>query len=229
MALPCESRGIIVAATWPFQWFFFTFFILLYASRHIVWRKGVYRVDYRQWRCSPPFASLQVSRGGILLARNDGLKTLSCSRYVTTVFHGRFWLVVFDMLVPFKGKRVKPWETIESLRQSSIAFADALDSKSCTYFPYKYSMSQWTQQWWLLFNCSSHYSWNTDVSMENHLSYAQWGSSIRTWCCIQSPNPGMDFVPISSLLCSLATQAVSKGCQSLSSSFIEWRLWIWCD
>jgi hypothetical protein len=27
--------------------------------------------------------SLWVSRGGILLARNDGVITLSCSRYVT--------------------------------------------------------------------------------------------------------------------------------------------------
>jgi hypothetical protein len=26
---------------------------------------------------------LQLSRGGISLARNDGVKTLSCSRYVT--------------------------------------------------------------------------------------------------------------------------------------------------
>jgi hypothetical protein len=47
----------------------------LYA-RHIVWWKGVFRVDYRWCRCSPPFASLQLSRGGISL-------TLSCSRYVT--------------------------------------------------------------------------------------------------------------------------------------------------
>jgi hypothetical protein len=156
----------------------------------------------------------------------------------TTVFRSRFWLAVIDMLVPFtclwpcphvKGKWVKPRETIESLRYNSIAFADALDSKSCAYFPYKYSMSQWTRQWWLLFNCTSHSSWSTDVSMENHLSYAQWGSNIRMWCCIQLSNPAMDFVPISSLLCSLVTQAVSKGCRSLSSSFIEQRLWIWCD
>jgi hypothetical protein len=46
-----------------------------------------------------------------------------------------------------------------------------------------------------------------------HLSYAQWGSGIRMWCCIQSSHPAMDFVPISSLLCSLVTQAVSKGLQ----------------
>jgi hypothetical protein len=30
-------------------------FSLLYA-RHIVWSKGVYRVDYRRCRCSPPCA-----------------------------------------------------------------------------------------------------------------------------------------------------------------------------
>jgi hypothetical protein len=138
----------------------------------------------------------------------DGGGTVTGCANCTTVFCGRFWLAVVDMLVPFtclwpcphvKGKWVKPWETIESLRQSSIAFADALDSKSCAYSPYKYSMSQWTRQWWLLFNCTSHSSWNTDVSMENHLSYAQWGSGIRTWCCIQSSNPALDFVPISSL------------------------------
>jgi hypothetical protein len=154
----------------------------------------------------------------------------------TTVFCGRFWLVVIDMLVPFtclwpclnvKGKWVKPQETIESLRQNSIAFANALDSKSCANFPYKYSMSQWTWQWWLLFNCTSHSSWNTNVSMENYSLYAQRGSGIAMWCHIWWSNPAMDFVPISSLLCSLIKQAVSKGHQSLSSSFIEWRLWIW--
>jgi hypothetical protein len=163
----------------------------------------------------------------------------TCQRYqCMTVFRGRFWLAVVDMVVPFtcfwpcphiKGKWVKPRETIQSLRQCSIAFADALDSKSCAYFPYKYSMSQWTRQWWLLFNCTSHSLRNADVSMENYSSCAQWESGIATWCRIRSSNPATDFVPISSLLCSLIKQADSKGHQSLSSSFIEWRLWIWCD
>ncbi len=155
-----------------------------------------------------------------------------------TVFCSRFWLVVIDRLVPrtclwpcqhVKGKWSKSWETFKSLRWSSIVFTNALDLKSCSYCPYMYSLSQWTQQWWLLFNCTGHSSRSTDASMENHLSYAQWGSIIRMWCHIRSSNPTMDFVRISSRLCSLIKQAVSKGCWSSSSSSIEWRLWIWCD
>jgi hypothetical protein len=38
----------------------------LYA-RHIVWRKGVFRVDYRQCRCSPPFASLRLCRTSVFM------------------------------------------------------------------------------------------------------------------------------------------------------------------
>jgi hypothetical protein len=38
----------------------------LYA-RHIVWQKGVFRVDYRQCRCSPPFASLRLGRTSVFM------------------------------------------------------------------------------------------------------------------------------------------------------------------